>query len=72
VDGSQIRSAFRIYAPLIIIGFIVIAFRIILIPNELVDLIFPPVLLACTLWQWSVIRRLSRNVPRSDMLYTYI
>ena len=72
VGGDQIRSAFHIYAPLIIIGFIVITFRIILIPNELVNLIFPPVLLACSLWQWGVIRRHNSNVPRSDMFYTYI
>ena len=72
VDGNQIRSAFRIYAPLVFIGFVVISFRIVLIPGEVVNLIFPPVLLACTLWQWSVIHRLRRNVPRSDMFYTYI
>ena len=72
VGGEQIKSAFYIYAPLVVIGFIVISFRIILIPNELVNFIFPPVLLACTLWQWIVIRRHNKRVPRSDMFYTYI
>ena len=72
VKGDQIKSAFRIYTPLIAIGFLVIAFRIILIPNELVNLLFPPILLICALWQWSVIRRHNHNIPRSDMFYTYI
>ena len=72
VGGDQIRSAFRIYAPLLTVGFITIAFRIILIPNELVNMIFPPMLLLCALWQWAVIRRHNRNVPRSDMFYTYL
>ncbi len=72
VDGKQINSAFHIYTPLIVIGFIVIAFRIILIPNELVDLIFPPILLICALWQWLVIRRHNENIPHSDVFYTYI
>ncbi|MBE6261610.1 MAG: mechanosensitive ion channel family protein [Prevotella sp.] len=72
VKGDQIKSAFRIYTPLITVGFLVIAFRIILIPNELVNLLFPPILLVCALWQWNVIRRHNRNVPRSDMFYTYI
>ena len=72
VKGDQIKSAFRIYTPLIALGFLVIAFRIILIPNELVNLLFPPILLLCALWQWSVIRRHNRNVPRSDMFYSYI
>ena len=72
VSGSQIKSAFYIYAPLIVVDFIVITFRIILIPNELVNLIFPPILILCSLWQWIVIRRHNRNVPRSDMFYTYV
>ena len=67
VSGDQIKSAFRIYTPLITMGFIVFAFRIILIPNELVNMLFPPILLVCCLWQWNVIRRHNQNIPRSDM-----
>ena len=72
VNGDQIKSAFRIYTPLIAVGFLVIAIRIILIPSELVNMLFPPVLLICALWQWNVIGRHNQNVPRSDMFYTYI
>ena len=72
VSGEQIRSAFLIYTPLLVVGFLVIAFRIVLIPRELVNIIFPPILLLSALWQWSVIRRHNRNVPRSDMMYTYL
>lgn len=72
VDGKQIKSAFRIYSPLTLVGFIVITFRIALVPNDLVNLIFPPILLLCTIWQWSVISRRNENIPRSDMFFTYI
>ncbi len=72
VNGDQIKSAFHIYAPLILVGFIVIVFRIILIPNELVNMVFPVILLLCTIWQWFLIRKHNRNIPRSDMFYTYI
>ena len=72
VSGNQIKSAFRVYTPLIIVGFLVIAFRIILIPNELVNLLFPPILLVCALWQWNVIGRHRNNIPRSDMFFTYL
>lgn len=72
VDGKQIKSAFRIYSPLTLVGFIVITFRIALVPNDLVNLIFPPILLLCTIWQWSVISRHNENIPRSDMFFTYI
>ncbi len=72
VSGNQIKSAFHIYSPLVVVGFIVIAFRIVLIPSELVNMVFPVILLLCSLWQWRVIRRHHRNIPRSDMFYTYI
>lgn len=72
LDGSQITSGFRIYSPIIIMGFIVIAFRIIFIPNELVDLIFPPILLLCAIWQWNVIIRCNNNIPKGDIFYTWI
>lgn len=72
LKGDQIGSAFRIYAPLIAVGFIVIGCRIILIPNELVNILLPPVLLICAIWQWIVIKRHNKNIPRSDIFYTYI
>ena len=72
VSSEQIMSALRIYAPLIAIGFIVIAFRIILVPNELVNLILPPILLGCAIWQWWVVSRHNHNIPQSDMFYSYI
>ena len=72
VGNEQIKSAFRIYSPLMLVGFIVITFRIILIPNDLVNLIFPPILLLCTLWQWNVISRHNKKVPRNDMIYTWV
>ena len=72
VSGSQIKSALHIYAPLLLIGIVVITFRIVLIPSELVSIVFPPILLACLVWQWLGIRKHNRNVPRSDMFYTYV
>ena len=72
LNGSQIKSALRIYAPLVVIGFIVISFRIVLIPNELVNLTFPPILFLCAIWQWLVIKKYNHNIPRSDILYTYV
>ena len=72
VNGDQIKSTFRIYTPLLTVCFLVIAFRIILIPSELVNMLFPPILLICALWQWNVIGRHNQNIPRSDMFFTYI
>lgn len=72
VDNNKIKNTFRIYSPLMLVGFIVIVFRIILIPNDLVNLIFPPVLLLCALWQWNVIGRKHNQVLRTDKTYAFI
>ena len=72
VDNDKIKNTFRIYLPLMLVGFIVIVFRIILIPNDLVNLIFPPVLLLCALWQWNVIGRKHNQVLRTDKTYAFI
>ena len=72
IDNDKIKNTFRIYSPLMLVGFIVIVFRIILIPNDLVNLIFPPVLLLCALWQWNVIGRKHNQVLRTDKTYAFI
>ena len=72
VDNDKIKNTFGIYSPLMLVGFIVIVFRIILIPNDLVNLIFPPVLLLCALWQWNVIGRKHNQVLRTDKTYAFI
>lgn len=72
LESNIIKNAIRIYAPLVAMGLIVISFRIVLIPNDLVNLIFPPILLACTIWQWVAVLRHNEKIPRSDMYYSYI
>ena len=72
LNGDQVKSGFRIYSPIMLMSFIVITFRIIFIPNNLVQLIFPPILLVFTLWQWNVITRHHTNIPRSDIFYSWV
>lgn len=72
LNGDQIKNGFRIYTPIMLMGFIIIIFRIIFIPNNLVELIFPPILLIFSLWQWRVIIRYKQNISKSDIFYTWI
>lgn len=72
VEPELIKSVFRVYSPLIVIGFIVIVIRIVLIPTDLVEIFLPPILLACALWQWNVIKRNRGKIPRFDRQLTYI
>lgn len=72
LNGKQIMSGLWVYLPVAVTAFLVITFRIVFIPNNLVQLIFPPILLAFMLWQWWGFKRHSRSIPRSDRLYTWL
>lgn len=72
LNGKQIMSGLCVYLPVAVTAFLVITFRIVFIPNNLVQLIFPPILLAFMLWQWWGFKRHSRSIPRSDRLYTWL
>ena len=72
VEGSQTHNAYRIYYPLIMIGFFVITFRIVMLPRSIVTLLFPPLLLIDTLWQARMIYRYHKLVPRYDLNFAYM
>ena len=72
LSGTQIKEGVKQYTPFLIMALMVIMFRMMFIPNNLVNLIFPPILVAFTLWQASTLRRRKVSIPGSDMVYTVI
>ena len=72
LQGEQIKEGVKAYTPFMLMAFVVIVFRIIFIPNNLVNLIFPPLLLAFTIWQFFVIKRRKVKLPMSDTIFSFI
>lgn len=72
VNSERTLHTFFIYSPLLVMGFLVISFRIVLIPNALVNIVFPPVLLISMIWQWHVMRKYHKEVEKSDAIYAII
>lgn len=72
LNGNHIKAGARIYAPFILMSLIVICFRIVLIPNTLVNIIFPPILLGFTIWQLFTLKQCRNNVPSSDKIHCSI
>ena len=70
LDGDTVMSGLRLYIPITVVGLVVFIYRITFMPNTMVNLTFPIILLVCTLWQWWVIRRHNHRMPRTDMFYT--
>ena len=72
LTSGQMRHAAILYTPLMLLAFIVILFRIVLIPNVLVNLIFPPILLVFAIWQYIVMKRHGKHLPMLDKVYTHV
>lgn len=72
LDTEQMRKGIHIYLPIMVGCVIVILFRIVLVPNSVLMIVFPPILAICALWQWVAVTRHQRHLPQSDILYTYL
>ena len=72
LDGSQIKAGMNLYLPLILMGLIVIVFRIIFIPNRLVNLFLPPLLLGFAIWQFKVCVKNKETMEDNDELIGWI
>ena len=68
LDKRQIRSTLFAYLPTLVMAFIVIYFRIIFIPNSVINLLFPALLLVFTVLQFWFNVRKSRMVSRGDLV----
>ena len=72
LDGDTVKDGAKLYVPVLVVGFLVFFFRIVFLPSTMVNLVFPVLLLVCTIWQLIVNRRHNVNVPRSDVFYSWI
>ena len=72
LKGKQVACTVKLYLPFITMAFIVILFRIVLIPNSLVNILFPPMSLAFVIWQIHYGGKYKDSLPLSDSLYSSI
>lgn len=67
LNGSQIKQGINIHMPFLWLALTVIFFRILLLPNSIITILCPPILLGFTIWQIISIRR-NRSLPFSDLI----
>jgi len=73
IPAEHVRKIWHLYLPVVLLGLIVITFRIIFIPNRVVNLIFPPIILSFTIWQYVICRRVrDTKEARGDMIYAWV
>lgn len=67
LTSRQLQHGLKIYMPFLWMALTVIFFRIILIPNSMINLVCPPILLFFTIWQTTAIRK-NRTLPLVDII----
>ena len=72
VRPEHLNRNFLMYAPVMIMSLIVITFRIIFIPNRLLNLIFPPLLLIFAVWQFWLCYKHPDDLDKRDKIYSWI
>ena len=72
LKGEQIRKGIRLYVPILLLSFIVISLRIAFVPNSLLNILFPPLLLIFTLAQGWTLFRNKKDLPAWDVAYGWI
>ena len=70
--GSSVKKGFGMYVPVMLMSLVVIALRIAFVPNSLINIIFPPVLLITTAVQGLVLFRLGRKVRGGDRIFGWV
>ena len=72
LKGEAIRKGIRLYVPILLLSFIVISLRIAFVPNSLLNILFPPLLLIFTVAQaWTLFRN-KKDLPAWDVAYGWI
>ena len=72
LTSKQINAGVMVYTPFMLMAFVVIVFRIILVPNNVVNLLFPPLMLVFTIWQFIVVKKRHVEIPTIDVVFSTI
>ena len=65
---KQLKYGVRLYLPTFCMALAVIGFRVVFMPNTLMNFIFPPVLIAFFVWQLIACLHNAKKVDRSDRM----
>ena len=72
LSGEKMRHGFASYFPFLVVAFLVIIMRIVFMPNSIINLIFPPIMLGATIWQIFNLRHHRKFLATSDLVFSYI
>ena len=69
---DQLNNGIKLYLPTIFTAIAVIGCRILFIPNSLMNIVFPPLLIIFFVWQLLICIWLGKKADRSDQIFGWI
>jgi small-conductance mechanosensitive channel len=69
---DQLRNGIRLYLPTIFTAITVIGCRVLFIPNTLMNVVFPPLLIVFFVWQLIICLWRGKKADRSDRIFGWI
>lgn len=71
-DPKNINLGLKLYMPVILAGIMVVALRILFLPNRMMNILFPPALLVVFFWQLAENVRYRGKADKIDSIVSYI
>ena len=69
---AKIRFGIGLYMPVIVVGFVAICFRVMFVPNTVMNILFPPILAVCMFWQAAACRKYVKKAELTDEIVSYV
>lgn len=69
---ARIRNGISLYMPAILVGFVAICFRVMFVPNTVMNVLFPPILVVCLFWQARACSKFAKLTELTDEVVSYI
>ena len=70
--GAETTPRLKLYIPTILLGFLIIIFRVIFIPNRMMNIIFPPLMIVAVIWQLVLCIRNRKFKADADIIIGWI
>ncbi len=72
LDREQTKAAVWAYLPTLLLGFLVVFFRTIFVPNSILNFTFPPLVFLFTVWQLVMIAVERKALRRDDRIILWV
>ena len=69
---ARFKYGLRLYLPVVLVGFVAIFFKMMSVPNTLMNILLPPLLVICMLWQARACRRNAKKAELTDEIVAYV